>query len=119
MRVDVSSLDTHATVSPIGEIDLATVGLLTSTLTDAIQGGAENVTVDLDRVTYIDSAGLGALIGAHKRLRASGGTLVIRCQQPRVLRLLTITGLTKLFTFEDSRQAAAAPARSAVDSAVG
>jgi anti-sigma B factor antagonist len=119
MRVDVSSQDTHATVSPVGEIDLATVSLLTSTLTDTLQAGAQHVTVDLTHVTYIDSAGLGALVGAHKRLRAAGGSLVIRCQQPRVLRLLTITGLTKLFTIVETAQPTAPPPLSVSDAAVG
>ena len=107
LKIDVSSLDTHATVSPVGEIDLSSVELLTATLTDTIEAGAVHVTVDLDGVTYLDSAGLGALVGASKRLRAVGGTLALHCRQPRLLRLLTITGLDKVFTVDSSEPAPA------------
>ena len=100
LRVDIASLNSSATISPVGEIDLDTVGLLSASLADTIASGADRVVVDFAHVTYIDSAGLGALVGAHRRLRAAGGALVLRCEQPRVLRLLTITGLTKLFTIE-------------------
>jgi anti-sigma B factor antagonist len=118
LRVDIASLNSSATISPVGEIDLDTVSLLSASLADTIASGADRVVVDFAHVTYIDSAGLGALVGAHKKLRAAGGTLVLRCEQPRVMRLLTITGLTKLFTIEtqgsDDRSMAQVP-----DSAVG
>jgi anti-anti-sigma factor len=118
LRVDIASLNSSATISPVGEIDLDTVSLLSASLADTIASGADRVVVDFAHVTYIDSAGLGALVGAHKRRRAAGGALVLRCEQPRVLRLLTITGLTKLFTIEtqgsDDRSMAQVP-----DSAVG
>ena len=100
LRIDISTRDSSATISPVGEIDLDTVGLLSASLSDTIAAGATHVVVDFAHVTYIDSAGLGALVGAHKKLRAAGGALVLRCEHPRVMRLLTITGLTKLFTIE-------------------
>ena len=118
LRIDISTLQSSATISPVGEIDLDTVGLLSASLDDTISSGADRVVVDFAHVTYIDSAGLGALVGAHKPHRAAGGTLVLRCEQPRVMRLLTITGLTKLFTIEtygsDDRARVEVP-----DSAVG
>ena len=100
LRIDISTASSSATISPVGEIDLDTVGLLSAALADTIASGPDRVVVDLAHVSYIDSAGLGALVGAHKRLRAVGGALVLRCEQPQVMRLLTITGLTKLFTIE-------------------
>jgi anti-anti-sigma factor len=102
LRVDISTRDSSATISPVGEIDFDTVGLLSASLSDTIDAGADRVVVDFAHVTYIDSAGLGALVGAHKKLRAAGGALVLHCEQPRVMRLLTITGLTKLFTIESA-----------------
>ena len=107
LKVEVSSLDTHATVSPVGEVDLSSVELLATALPESIEGGAVLVTVDLDGVTYLDSAGLGALVGASKRLKAVGGSLALHCRQPRLLRLLTITGLDKVFTVDRSEPASA------------
>jgi anti-anti-sigma factor len=110
LRVDISTQDSSATVSPVGEIDLDTVGLLSASLSDTIAAGADRVVVDFAHVTYIDSAGLGALVGAHKKLRAAGGA--------RVMRLFKITGLTKLFTIESAGASAQASAE-ALDTAVG
>jgi anti-sigma B factor antagonist len=98
LRVDSSYTADRATVTADGEIDLATVNTLRSAITSAMQQGAHHLTLDLDQVTYIDSSGLGTLIGAHKRLLASGGTLTVRCSQARVLRLLTITGIDRVLT---------------------
>jgi anti-anti-sigma factor len=118
LRIDISTRDSSATISPVGEIDLDTVGLLSGSLSDTIAAGAKQVVVDFAHVTYIDSAGLGALVGAHKKLRAAGGALVLRCEHPRVMRLLTITGLTKLFTIESAGAGELASAE-VPDSAVG
>jgi anti-sigma B factor antagonist len=98
LRVDATSEGHTTTITADGEIDLATVNTLRSAITKAMQRGANHVTLDLDQVSYIDSSGLGTLIGAHKRLTASGGTLTIRCSQPRVLRLLAVTGLDRVLT---------------------
>jgi anti-sigma B factor antagonist len=108
LRIDITTQDSSATISPVGEIDLDTVGLLSACLADTIAAGADHVVVDFARVSYIDSAGLGALVGAHNKLSAAGGALVLRCEQPRVMRLLTITGLTRLFTIESAGQTAPA-----------
>ena len=118
LRIDISTQDSSATISPVGEIDLDTVGLLSAGLSDTIAAGADRVVVDFAHVTYIDSAGLGALVGAHKRLRAAGGALVLHCEQPRVMRLFKITGLTKLFTIEPAGAGALASVE-LLDSAVG
>jgi anti-sigma B factor antagonist len=101
LRVDSSTEADTAAISADGEIDLATVNTLRSAITKAMQSGARHLTLDLDKVSYIDSSGLGTLIGAHKRLASTGGTLTIRCSQPRVLRLLKITGLDRVLTITD------------------
>ena len=50
---------------------------------------------DLDRVSFIDSAGLSALVGAAKRAAACGGSLQVVCAQPRIRQLLRLTGLDR------------------------
>lgn len=98
LRVESTSEADTATITADGEIDLATVATLRSALTTAMQQGATHVTLDLERVSYIDSSGLGTLIGAHKRLVAAGGTLRIICSQARTLRLFAITGVDRVLT---------------------
>jgi anti-sigma B factor antagonist len=98
LTVDSSSLDGHAVITAAGEIDLATVSLLSTAMADSISAGTTVLTINLGAVSYIDSAGLGALVGAYKRLAATGGELTIRCSHPRLVRLFEITGLTRLLT---------------------
>ena len=98
LRVDCSTDADTADITAHGEIDLATVNSLRSAITKAMQAGANHLTLNLDAVTYIDSSGLGTLIGAHKRLASSGGTLTVRCSQARILRLLSLTGLDRVLT---------------------
>jgi anti-sigma B factor antagonist len=98
LRVDHSVAAGTADITAHGEIDLATVNTLRSAITSAIAEGARHVVLHLEGVTYIDSSGLGTLIGAHKRLASSGGTMTVRCSRPRILRLFAITGLDRVLT---------------------
>lgn len=102
LRVDTTVEADIATITADGEIDLATVNMLRSAITHAMQQGALRITLNLDKVSYIDSSGLGTLIGAHKRLVSAGGTLTVRCSQTRVLRLFAITGLDRVLTLVNS-----------------
>lgn len=100
LRVEqVLSGDT-ASITAVGEVDLATVNKLRSAITTVLAAGVRDVVLDLDEVTYIDSSGLGTMVGAHKRITASGGTLTVRCSQPRVLRLFGITGVDRVLKVE-------------------
>jgi anti-sigma B factor antagonist len=86
-----------------GEIDDATSPLLRSELASALALRPEEVTLDLRDVTFVDSSGLGVLVGALKRLRESGGGRfsVVDVQDP-VRKVFDITGLTALFELRDS-----------------
>lgn len=64
----------------------------------------QTVTVDLSQVSYIDSTGLGVLIGAYKALRSAGGKLVITGLNERLQRLFRITGLDELMEIEQGVQ---------------
>jgi anti-sigma B factor antagonist len=68
------------------------------------------VVVDLTDVEFIDSTGLGALVGARTAAADQGGTVALVCTQPRILKLFTITGLDSVFEIYSS-VAAAAPAQ--------
>ncbi len=102
LTLDRSDHAGTTTLRLAGEVDLNNVTELISQLTAAIAGGARDLVVDLDGVAYLDSAGLGALVGAHKRLIATGGVLTIRCSRPRVLRLFEMTGLSRVLRMHDS-----------------
>lgn len=82
----------------IGEIDLETAALLRTHLTDALIDGPSDVVLVLDEVTFLDSIGLGVLIGAHKRARVLQGSLIIVCTSRPVLNLFSVTSLDRVFS---------------------
>ena len=68
------------------------------------------IVVNLEEVEFIDSTGLGVLVGALKRMRARGGSLSLVCHQEGLLRVFTITGLVKVFAIYATVDEATAPA---------
>ena len=56
----------------------------------------------MENVEFLDSTGVGVLVGALKKVRSAGGTLDIVCTQPRLLKIFDITGLDKVFGLHTS-----------------
>ena len=79
-----------------GEVDLASAPKLAAAMTELIDRGYTSVAVDLGSVEFIDSSGLGVLVGSLRRLREDGGDLVLRAASPPVTRILELTGLDSL-----------------------
>ena len=84
-------------VTVAGEIDIATAARLRERLFELAASGRPLV-ADLDQVRFIDSAGLGALVGAAKRAAAHGGSLHVVCARPKVRQLFRLTGLDRRLT---------------------
>jgi anti-sigma B factor antagonist len=93
--------DGRATVAVTGEVDVATAPLLRSGLHSVVDEGATQLRIDLTAVTFIDSAGLGVLIGILKRLREQGGSVELLRLQPGPRKVVEITGLDELFVIVD------------------
>jgi anti-sigma B factor antagonist len=77
-----------------GEIDISTVAQLRERLFELADNGGTLI-VDLNRVTFIDSAGLGALVGTARRAAGNGGSLHAICAQPQPRKLLWMTGVDR------------------------
>jgi anti-sigma B factor antagonist len=77
-----------------GEIDISTVARLRERLYELADNGGTLI-VDLNRVEFIDSTGLGALVGTARRIAEHGGSLYAVCAQPQPRRLLWVTGVDK------------------------
>lgn len=92
-------------LEPQGEIDLASYTHLRTLISDLVNEGRANLVVDLSGTTFLDSTALGALIGGRRRAYAAGGSFVIVCDNPQMLRLFTITKLDLVFTVLPSRDA--------------
>lgn len=77
-----------------GEIDAWTVPQFREALAGVV--GAERIVVDLCASAFMDSAGLGALIGGIRRAREAGGDLAVACSPRPLRRLLHTTGLDRI-----------------------
>ena len=93
-------------VAVAGEVDLATVPLVRQAISDHIVAGRVHLLLDLTDVSFIDSTGLGVLIGTGKKTAKLGGSTRLVCNDPRILRLLSITGLSRAMQVLPSREAA-------------
>ncbi|GAA4350165.1 STAS domain-containing protein [Angustibacter luteus] len=85
-----------------GEIDVYSAPALRDQLNTLVAGGHHHLVVDMQGVEFLDSTGLGVLVGGLKRVRTQGGSLHLVCSQERVLKVFRITGLTKVFAIHDS-----------------
>jgi len=86
-----------ALLTASGELDLYAAAALQDALTPLIETHPPALIVDLSSVSFLDSTALGVLVGAAKLLRSGGGRFVVVSSDPRIVRLLEITGLTLLF----------------------
>jgi anti-sigma B factor antagonist len=91
-----------------GEIDVYTAPSLREKIVTLVEAGSMILIVDLTHVEFLDSTGLGVLVGALKRLRNLGGTFCVVCDQERLLKIFRITGLDRVFTIYDSVEIASA-----------
>ncbi|MGB9377462.1 MAG: STAS domain-containing protein [Mycobacteriales bacterium] len=89
-------------VSVGGEIDVYTAPKLREQLIDLVSNGSYHLIVDMEAVEFLDSTGLGVLVGGLKRVRAHDGSLSLVCNQERILKIFRITGLTKVFPIHAS-----------------
>lgn len=80
-----------------GSLDLATAPTVRAALLEAAERGDHRIVVDLHGLEFLDSTGLGALIGAQRRAKEEGGEVRLTVADGQILRLLRITGLLKIF----------------------
>lgn len=109
LTVQTSERDGWTIVVARGQLDVATAPGFRQDLLEAQYGGSTRVAIDLDGVEFVDSMGLGVLVGALKRARTHDGELVIACSRERLLQLFALTGLDQVLTIVPDLEAALAP----------
>ena len=95
-----------AVLQVTGEVDVYTAPILRERIRDLAAKGAVHIIADLRRVDFLDSTGLGVLVGGLKRLREHDGSLTPVISTTRILRILEVTGLTTVFPPQPSVPAA-------------
>lgn len=102
LTLATSEVDGRAVVQVGGEIDVYTAPKLRDRITELVSDGSYHIVIDLEGVEFLDSTGLGVLVGGLKKVRAHEGSMELVCTQERLLKIFRITGLAKVFVIRDS-----------------
>lgn len=94
-EVEVTERDGWTVVAPVGDVDLSSAPDLRRQLVAAVSATGGRVVVDLAGVHFVDSQGLGTLVGGVKRARSHGGDLRLAAPAPEVADVLALTGLDR------------------------
>lgn len=95
LQISSSDRDGTRTVRVSGEVDVSNASALREALDKALEDGSRDVVVDLSDVAYIDSTGIGVLVGASQRLAKADGTLRVANPQHNVARVLSLLGVDR------------------------
>jgi anti-sigma B factor antagonist len=105
LEIQVESSTDYTVCRPVGELDAYTVGQFRDQLADLATSA--RLLIDLSAVPFMDSAGLGALIGGIRRAREAGGDVAVACSRPTLTRLLHTTGFDRIVPVTETIEAAA------------
>lgn len=109
LDIQLEKGDGYVVCRPVGELDAFTVSQFRQALAELASN--PRILIDMSGVPFLDSAGLGALIGGIRRARELGGDVAVACNRPTLTRLLHTTGFDRIVTVADTVEAAAAALR--------
>jgi anti-sigma B factor antagonist len=104
LEIHVEDTGTYTLCRPIGDLDAYTVSQFREALAELAT--VERLLIDLSDVPFMDSAGLGALIGGIRRAREAQGDVSVACSRPTLTRLLHTTGFDRIVPVTDTLAAA-------------
>lgn len=106
LQISVRKSDSTPIIELTGEVDAYTSARFREVMLDIIDTEGANLIIKMTDVEYIDSSGLGALVGGLKRATERNGKIVIVCDKPQVKKVFEITGLEKVFPIYDTEESA-------------
>ncbi len=98
--------DDLAIIRPAGRLNMVTAPALREVVAQAVQSGKSHLVVDLAEVEFMDSSGLGALIGALKTTRDAGGDLRIASPGEQVRMVLKLSNVDRILKPYDDAETA-------------
>lgn len=105
LDIQTEQADGYTVCRPVGELDAFTVSQFRQHLADVEPD--TRLLIDMSDVPFVDSAGLGALIGGIRRARELGGDVAVCCNRPTLTRLLRTTGFDRIVTVAETVEEAA------------
>ena len=107
MSTSVPSASRTWTVLPlVGDVDLASAPALRQQLADMTAEAPSFLVIDMSELDFIDSTGLGVLVGTLRRLRATGGDVRLAAARTGIARVFSVTGLDRVFSLYPTVDAA-------------
>jgi len=106
MQFSYEVKDSYAEVKSVGRLNMVAAPKLRELVAEVVAGGSSRVVVNLAETDFMDSSGLGALIGCLKAARQAGGDLRISGVQPQVKMVLELTNMDRVLTAYSSAEEA-------------
>jgi anti-sigma B factor antagonist len=97
LKIVQRRIGTTVLVAPAGEIDLASAGQLRDGLIAAESEAGTGLVIDLRGVGFIDSTGIGELVGCHRRCREGSTSLAFVVPEGAIRKILNVTGMDSVF----------------------
>jgi anti-sigma B factor antagonist len=94
LEIHIEDMGAYTLCRPVGELDAYTVSQFREALGETTTN--RHLLIDLSEVPFMDSAGLGALIGGIRRTREADGEVAVACSRPTLTRLLHTTGFDRI-----------------------
>ena len=102
-RLEAIPVGTDRAVLQItGDVDVYTAPQVRDRVIRLLADGVRHVIADLREVSFLDSTGLGALVGSLKRLREQDGSLELVVPDGRIMTIFRVTGLDRVFALHPS-----------------
>lgn len=112
LKIGLTMSGNYPTLNLEGEVDAYTCSSFREAMIEALESHGKDLIINMCDVEYIDSSGLGALVGGLKRVSEKQGRIFVVCSNPQVRKVFDITGLVKVFpvyeTVDDAAKAMAA-----------
>lgn len=106
LKIETRMVNGKPVLDLIGEVDSYNSPKLREKMVALIDEGSHDLYINLTGVDYIDSTGLGTLVGGLKRASEKNGVIHIICPNEQIYKVFHITGLVKVFTIYDNEQTA-------------
>lgn len=100
LEITIEQAEDYTVCRPEGELDAYTVGQFRESLAEL--SGSGRLLIDLSKVPFMDSAGLGALIGGIRRVREADGEVAVVCSKDSLTRLLHTTGFDRIVSVKET-----------------
>ncbi|WP_062046521.1 anti-sigma F factor antagonist [Bacillus sp. JCM 19034] len=104
LQISVEEKGAVLLVRLIGELDHHTAEELRAQVEERLKRDVKHIVLNLEQLSFMDSSGLGVILGRYKQVKAIGGEMVVCAISPAVKRLFELSGLFKIIRLEENEE---------------